>query len=355
MLLIMLCVFLSLCVQGWGENFHFGGTHPRPLSLCVCRLSVSHRCCCPPPPNCAVRSKGESFAQSLITHEHVLASRLQLDPGARVLDLGCGVGGPMRNIAKFSGLRVTGINNNDYQLKRLTAMNKARGLDKQCEGLKGNFMCVIPVPVVCVCGCQAASHLTSRCVCVVCVVCRDLEKTIPRGTYDGAYAIEATCHAPDRTKCFSEVFASIKPGGRFVCYEWVMTDKYNPRNAYHKQLKDGIELGNALPDITDAEAVRKSLQDAGFNVVEVTDVAPTSEVTWYEPFEPKWTLQGFKTTPVGIKLTNMVVKAMELVKLAPKGSAEMHNNLSVGAITLYEAGRLGIFTPMLLCVAEKPL
>lgn len=36
------------------------------------------------------------------------------------------------------------------------------------------------------------------------------------GTFDRAYAIEATCHAPDRTACFKQVFDALKPGGVFA-------------------------------------------------------------------------------------------------------------------------------------------
>ncbi len=32
-------------------------------------------------------------------------------------DIGCGIGGPMRQIAKISGANIVGINNNDYQIK----------------------------------------------------------------------------------------------------------------------------------------------------------------------------------------------------------------------------------------------
>jgi len=39
-------------------------------------------------------------------------------------DIGCGVGGPAKNIASYSGAEITGLNINDYQIKkaiRLTA------------------------------------------------------------------------------------------------------------------------------------------------------------------------------------------------------------------------------------------
>ena len=43
---------------------------------------------------------------------------LGLKPGQRVIDVGCGVGGPMRTIAGTSGARVTGLTINDYQVSR---------------------------------------------------------------------------------------------------------------------------------------------------------------------------------------------------------------------------------------------
>ena len=47
--------------------------------------------------------KGESFAASLARHEHYLAAQMQLRPGMRVLDVGCGVGhrrAPSRGLAR---------------------------------------------------------------------------------------------------------------------------------------------------------------------------------------------------------------------------------------------------------------
>jgi ubiquinone/menaquinone biosynthesis C-methylase UbiE len=36
--------------------------------------------------------------------------------------------------------------------------------------------------------------------------------------FDAAYEIEATCHAPDRTACFAQIFRMLKPGGHFAGY-----------------------------------------------------------------------------------------------------------------------------------------
>ena len=34
-------------------------------------------------------------------------------------------------------------------------------------------------------------------------------------SYDGVYAIEATCHAPDKIGIYSEIFRVLKPGSNF--------------------------------------------------------------------------------------------------------------------------------------------
>ena len=41
-------------------------------------------------------------------HEARLAAILQLAPGKKCLDVGCGVGGPMRTIGPTSGAHITG-------------------------------------------------------------------------------------------------------------------------------------------------------------------------------------------------------------------------------------------------------
>jgi hypothetical protein len=46
--------------------------------------------------------KNESFAASLARHEHFLAAKMNIRPSMRVLDVGCGVGGPAREIARFT-------------------------------------------------------------------------------------------------------------------------------------------------------------------------------------------------------------------------------------------------------------
>lgn len=56
------------------------------------------------------------------------------------MDVGCGVGGPAREIVKFSGANVVGLNNNDYQIERATRYAQKEGLSHKLSFTKGDFM-----------------------------------------------------------------------------------------------------------------------------------------------------------------------------------------------------------------------
>ena len=106
----------SFYEYSWGESFHF-----------------------------AHRYKWESLRESIIRHEHFLASKLNVGPGKKVLDVGCGIGGPLREIAAFTGASVTGLNNNAFQITRGEEMNRKTGRHDDCDFIKADFM-NIPVP-----------------------------------------------------------------------------------------------------------------------------------------------------------------------------------------------------------------
>lgn len=97
--------------QGWCESFHF------------CRFA-----------------QGEPFRQAIARHEHYLAHSMGLRENMKVLDVGCGVGGPAREIASFTGARVVGFNNSDYQIDRAIHYGEKRGLSEQVTYVKGDFM-----------------------------------------------------------------------------------------------------------------------------------------------------------------------------------------------------------------------
>lgn len=278
---------------GWGESFHF-----------------------------AHRWKGESLRESIKRHEHFLALQLCLKRGQKVLDVGCGIGGPLREIARFSSASVTGLNNNEYQISRGTELNCIAGVDKTCNFVKADFM----------------------------------KMPFEDNSFDAVYAIEATCHAPDALGCYSEIFRVLKPGQYFAAYEWCMTDSFDPNNQEHQKIKAEIELGDGLPDIRLTTQCLEALKLAGFEVIWEKDLAKDSPVSWYLPLDTsRLSFTSFRLTSVGRFITTNMVKALEYVGLAPKGSQRVQSFLEKAAESLVSGGRKEIFTPMYFFLARKPL
>lgn len=57
----------------------------------------------------------------------------------RVLDLGCGVGGPARTLAKNIGCNIVGITNSAWHVARGTTLTKEAGLEDLVTIVHGDF------------------------------------------------------------------------------------------------------------------------------------------------------------------------------------------------------------------------
>lgn len=268
---------------GWGQSFHF-----------------------------APRNKGESFDASIIRHEVKIADAIKAKPGMKVLDAGCGVGGPMRAIAKVNGCNIVGITINEYQVKRCNTECKQQKLDHLCEVVQGSF----------------------------------LEMPFPVASFDGCYCIEAACHAPVLADLYKEIYKQLKPGAYFASYEWLTTPKYDIKNPEHRQIVDGVAEGNALPDVRTIQASLDAGKAAGFELVRHIDEALDVDIPWQA---------AMRTARRAAYLTDIFTYVLEKLGWAPKGTWATHQMLLRAADALETSGDLGIFTPMYLVVFRKPL
>lgn len=119
-----------------------------------------------------------------------LAIAAELDPSARVLDLGCGVGGPARYLAATFGCQVTGVD------------------------LSPGFI-------------DAARYLTMRCGLsdrVTFQVGDAVRLPFEDGAFDTVFLQHVAMNIEDRAALYGQVHRLLRTGGRFVTYDVVLRD-----------------------------------------------------------------------------------------------------------------------------------
>ena len=293
--------YYDLCsefmVFGWGESLHFAPLSPR-----------------------------ESLEDSKTRHQRLMIAKLELREGMTVIDVGCGIGGPMRRVVREAGVRVVGVNSSEIQLEKAKLLNAEAGLDHMVDYVACSFM--------------------------------DMD-AIADDTFDRGYAIESTCHAPDKAGAFAEIYRVLKPGALFWGQEMCMTDKFDPGDSRHRALKKELMQGIALKDIATMGEVNRALETAGFQVVEAKDRAieengPTTP--WYQPMETRENTLGnaLRRIPLGRKAFIGISRLAERLGMFPKGSADVVGLLDRTANAYVAGGKAGVFTPLYCFLALKP-
>jgi len=281
---------------GWGQSFHFAYQLPK-----------------------------ENFREAIARHEYYLAGQLQVNKDEKVLDCGCGIGGPMRNIARFTRANITGVTLNEYQVQRGNKLNEEQGLAATAKLVQADF----------------------------------LKMPFANESFDGCYAIEATCHAPQREKVYSEIYRVLKPGKIFACYEWCLTPLYDKNNELHRTIKKKIEEGDGLPDMATQDEVVAAVKSVGFQMIEARDMALDERFggdPWWLPLHPSWNpfTFRFQLTSLGKFITRNALWILEGIFLVPSGTYKVQEMLQQGGWGCERGGFTGTFTPMWLMVARKP-
>jgi cyclopropane fatty-acyl-phospholipid synthase-like methyltransferase len=163
---------------------------------------------------------------------------LHLQKPARLLDLGCGVGGTATWLVERMGISVVGVTNSVVQQKHAAERSRNLGLEERCQFLLADFM--------------------------------DLPDA---GAFNAANAIESFVHTPDAERFFIQVNQQLLGGGRLViCDDFL---------AEHETIPDGAAATwlirfqrdwhiNTLVTLSAAQAMA---QRAGFRLVEATDLS----------------------------------------------------------------------------------
>jgi tocopherol O-methyltransferase len=113
-----------------------------------------------------------------------------VESATKVIDVGCGIGGSSRHIARKYGCTTEGITLSPYQAKRGNELAVEQGLSKEC-----NFQ-----------------------------VADALEMPFLSNKFDLVWSLESGEHMPDKEKFVGELFRVAKPGGKILVVTWCHRD-----------------------------------------------------------------------------------------------------------------------------------
>jgi MPBQ/MSBQ methyltransferase len=186
-------------------------------------------------------------AKSDFVHEMVHWGGLdKLPSGTTVLDVGCGIGGSSRILAKDYGFAVTGITISPQQVQRATELTP--------EGVNAKFL-----------------------------VDDAMALSFPDGIFEVVWSIEAGPHMPDKAIFAKELMRVLKPGGLLVVADWNQRDdRQNPLNFWEKPVMQQLLDQWSHPAFSSIEGFSELLAATGFVEREVVTA------DWTEQTLPSW-------------------------------------------------------------------
>jgi tocopherol O-methyltransferase len=216
----------------------------------------------------------------------VLADRVAIRPGDRVLDAGCGVGGSSLWLAQERDVDVVGITPVASQVAMARRFADRRGLADRVRFEQADY---------------AAT-------------------TFPDATFDVVWVLEALCHAPSKAAFYREAARLLRPGGRVVVAEYLRTDR--PVDDIGERLLHEWLSGWAIPDIDSPEEHLAHLSASGFTDVRLDDV---TEYT--RPSLRRLYRMAYWTFPLAVLGRTLRIR-----------SAVQHRNV-IGSVRQYQALR----------------
>ncbi len=181
----------------------------------------------------------DSFRLAVEHLTDLMIEKVQAGPEHRVLDVGCGIGGPAIRLARATGAAVTGITVSARQVELATARVSADGMGEQVRIQYANAM----------------------------------DLPFPADSFDTAWALESIFHVPDRRRALEQLARVVRPGGRLV-----LTDYFQriPVRADRKPLIDAFLTNSLISSLPRIDEYRHILHDSGFRLEEATDLTERS-------------------------------------------------------------------------------
>jgi tocopherol O-methyltransferase len=183
------------------------------------------------------RESKEEAAERLI---ELLVERARVPKGARVLDVGCGIGGTSIWLAQNLGCDVTGITISPVQVEMAT---------------------------------EAARHLENRPTFLI----DDANALSVRGVFDIVWAVEVISHLSNRDLFFKRMTERLAPGGKFCEAAWLKDENLSARDEekYIRPIEEGMLV--SLPNFSE---YRRHIVDNNLRLMYYEDISSKVAKTW---------------------------------------------------------------------------
>lgn len=165
---------------------------------------------------------------------------LAIGPQSRVLDVGSGLGGPARYVANLTGCRVVALELQPDLHETAMDLTRRCGMDDRVQHVQGNILAPVPVDP----------------------------------PFDFIISFLTILHIPERERLFRICRNLLRDNG-----EMLIEDFYLRAQGTKKQQRD-LRIKVACPYLPDLPTYEASLEHAGFEVIEATDMtAPWTTFT----------------------------------------------------------------------------
>jgi tocopherol O-methyltransferase len=175
-----------------------------------------------------------TFRQSLRKMNEVLAKAANIKKTDKVLDAGCGIGGSSLYLARKIGCQCIGITLSESQAEKASRI--AITYDNQ------NLLDF-----------KAMSYM---------------QTTFADASFDVVWGLESICYAPDKEKFVQEAYRLLKPGGRLIIADGMVTKFEHNNNPIIKKWL----LGWRVNYLESPERFVQFYNAAGFKNVQYTDI-----------------------------------------------------------------------------------
>ncbi len=158
--------------------------------------------------------------------------------GRRILDVGCGIGGPALAMASQHGASVVGIDLERTLIERASRAAAQHRLEERCQ-----FQVVEPGPL-----------------------------PFADSSFDVVVSSGAVTQTEAVAAQFGEFLRVLRPGGWLSCYEWLRTDR-----DYSDDMRYWFKMEGLTYAMRSFDQYRKLLHEAGFDAVTTEDATD-----WYQ-------------------------------------------------------------------------